>query len=281
PFYIGNTPFAPVANERTFDVDYIDNATGAPGPDGIADPSGTHSINLTSLLTSRDNTRQASIDLTVLAHTVFGGLSVDGDAIPDLDGGNMHFVGQSLGSMVGTPFLGVEDLVSNAVISVPGGGIINLLLGSETFGPRIRAGLAAAGLEPGTADFAAYVVAAQTILDSSDPINWAAVSAGFNTILLHEVINDSVIPNSVPGAPLSGTEPLIRAMGLTTITGTTQDAVGIRGVVRFVPPASHGSLLSPTDSPSATVEMQGEMASMIVSGGTAVVVNDPTVIVQE
>ncbi len=281
PFYIGNTPFAPVANERTFDVDYIDNATGAPGPDGIADPSGTHSINLTSLLTSRDNTRQASIDLTVLAHTIFDGLSVDGDAIPDLDGGNMHFVGQSLGSMVGTPFLGVEDLVSNAVISVPGGGIINLLLGSETFGPRIRAGLAAAGLEPGTADFAAYVVAAQTILDSSDPINWAAVSAGFNTILLHEVINDSVIPNSVPGAPLSGTEPLIRAMGLTTITGTTQDAVGIRGVVRFVPPASHGSLLSPTDSPSATVEMQGEMASMIVSGGTAVVVNDPTVIVQE
>lgn len=281
PFYIGNTPFAPVANERTFDVDYIDNSTGAPGPDGITDPSGTHSINLSSLLTSRDNTRQASIDLTVLAHTIFAGLSIDGDTIPDLDGGNMNFVGQSLGSMVGTPFLGVEDLITNAVLSVPGGGIINLLLGSEAFGPRIRAGLAAAGLEPGTAEFQAFVVVAQTVIDSADPINWAAASAGFNTILLHEVIDDSVIPNSVPGAPLSGTEPLIAAMGLTTITGTVQDAGGIRGAVRFVPPASHGSLLSPTDSPSATVEMQKQMASMIVSGGTAVVVNDPTVIAPE
>jgi len=281
PFYIENTPFAPIANERTFDVDYINNSTGAPGPDGITDPSGTHTFNLASLLTARDNNRQASIDLSVLAATVFAGVSIDGDANPDLDGGAMHFVGQSFGSIVGIPFLAVDPLVTNAVLSVPGGGIVGLLLGSDTFGPRIRAGLAAAGLEPGTPEFQAYVVVAQTVIDAADPINWAAASAGANTILLHEVIGDEVIPNSVPGAPLSGTEPLIAAMGLTTITETVQDPAGIRGVARFIPPATHGSLLSPADSPAATFEMQRQMASMIVSGGTAVGVNDPTVIVPE
>ncbi len=281
PFYIENTPFAPIANERTFDVDYIDNTTGAPGPDGITDPSGSHTINLGSLLTVRDNLRQASIDLSVLAATVFAGVSVDGDNTPDLDGGNMSFVGQSLGSVVGIPFLAVDPLVTNTLLSVPGGGIVNMLLGSDTFGPRLRAGLASAGLEPGTPEFQAFTVVAQTVIDSADPVNWAAAIAGSNSVLLHEVIDDTVIPNSVPGAPLSGTEPLIAAMGLTTITATTQDAGGIRGVVRFVPPASHGSLLSPLAFPAATAEMQGQMASMIVSAGTTVVVNDPSTIVPE
>ncbi len=281
PFYIENTPFGPIANERTFDVDYVNNLTGAPGPDGITDSSGTHSFNLSSLLTSRDNLRQASIDLGVLAATIFAGVSVDGDATPDLDGGNINFVGHSFGAMAGISFLAVEPLVSNAVLSVPGGGIVNLLLGSEAFGDRIRAGLAGAGLEPGSPGFQAYTVAAQTILDSSDPINWAAAAAAANSILLHEVIGDGVIPNSVPGAPLSGTEPLIAAMGLTTITATTQDAGGIRGAVRFIPPADHGSILNPSASPAATAEMQGQMATIIVSAGTTVVVNDPSVIVTE
>ncbi len=70
PLYIENTPFAPIANERTFDVDYVNNATGAPGPDGIVDGSGTHIINLTSMLTSRDNLRQGEADLSILAATI-------------------------------------------------------------------------------------------------------------------------------------------------------------------------------------------------------------------
>ena len=65
--YIGNMPFGPGVNERTFDVDYISNATLAPGPDGIPDPSGIHLVNLTSLLTFRDNGRQAIADVSVLA----------------------------------------------------------------------------------------------------------------------------------------------------------------------------------------------------------------------
>ncbi len=281
PFYVESTPLGALANERTFDVDYVSNTTGAPGPDGITDASGTHTINLASLLTSRDNLRQASADLSVLAATVFAGISIDGDQNPDLDGSNINFVGQSLGSIVGTSFLAVEPLVTNAVLSVPGGGIANMLVGSDTFGPRIIAGLQAAGVEPGTADFQAFLFAAQTVIDAADPVNWAAVAAAGNSILLHEVINDAVIPNTVSGAPLSGTEPLIAVMGLPAITATTADPAGVRGAVRFIPPAGHGSLLSPADSPAATMEMQTQMGSMLATGGTTVVVTDTSVIVTE
>ncbi|MGH8042018.1 MAG: hypothetical protein ACREPN_08250, partial [Rudaea sp.] len=67
PFYVGNTPFAAEgAHERTFDLDLENNATGAPGPDGTIDSSGSYFINLQDLLTSRDNLRQATSDLMEL-----------------------------------------------------------------------------------------------------------------------------------------------------------------------------------------------------------------------
>lgn len=276
--YIENTPFGPLANERTFDLDLANNATGAPGPDGQIDGSGTWTINLSSLLTSRDNLRQAQADLSVLAVTA-PGMDIDGDAVGDFDSASVSFVGQSLGSIVGIPFLAVEPTVSTALLSVPGGGIAQMLNGSDTFGPRIRAGLAAAaGLQPGTSDFEAFLGAAQTAVDSADPINWGAVTAATNAVLLHEVIGDTVIPNAVATAPLSGTEPLFRIMDLDILNATTQDAAGLRAALRFVPPASHGSLLDPTTSPAATAEMQGEMASFIVSRGNAVQVANPSVI---
>jgi pimeloyl-ACP methyl ester carboxylesterase len=275
PFYIGNTPFAALgARERTFDLDLASNTTGAPGPDGVIDPSGSYFINLTSLLTSRDNLREGVADLLQLSHTA--------STLPNVDGSKVSFVGQSLGSIVGTMFLAVDPTVTTGVINVPGGGIARLLDASPAFGPRIHAGLAAAGLQQGTPDYDAYFVATQTVIDSGDPINFAFATTGKH-LLLQEVIGggdllpDQVIPNRVAGAPLSGTEPLIAALGLTDITETTQSAEGIRGAVRFLQ-GEHGSLLDPTDVPAATVEMQGEMASMLVSGGHVVQVANPSII---
>jgi len=292
PFRVNNTPFfAAGARERTFDVDFIDNETGAPVADGNPDPSGAHSINLSSLLTSRDNTRQAIADLFVLRASV-PNMSIDGDATGDFDNGNVSFVGQSLGSIVGTGFVAFEPTVNVAVLSVPGGGIAQLLNGSPTFGPVIQAGLAASGVNAGTPDFDRFMGAAQQAVDSSDPVNLAGFAAA-KRILLHEVVGggaltgggtalpDQVIPNAVAGAPLSGTEPLIRAFGLASITGTTANAAGVRGATRFIQ-GGHGSILQPNaatpEGLAATVEMQGQMASFLVSGGTAVQVANPTVI---
>ncbi|MGY6555531.1 MAG: Ig-like domain-containing protein [Wenzhouxiangella sp.] len=276
PFFVANTPFAPIAMERTFNLDLQNNQTGAPGPDGNTDPSGTWFINLGSLLTSRDNLRQAQVDLSSLAINI-PFIDINGDGLGDFDGSNINFVGQSLGAMAGTAFLAVEPTVSNGVLSVPGGGIANLLAGSQTFGPVIEAGLAAAGVQPGTADFAQFLLAAQTVVDSADPINWGAQAVLTNSVLLQQVRGDAVVPNAVPGAPLSGTEPLIRIMGLAPITGTTQDPLGIRGAVRMVQ-GGHGSLLDPSAGAAVTAEMQGQAASMVASGGAAVQIGNTSLI---
>ncbi len=278
PLYIENTPFAPVANERTFDLDITNNATGAPGPDGMIDGSGSQFVNLANLLVSRDNFRQSIADLSVLAVSI-PAIDIDGDSLPDLDGGAIRFVGQSLGSMAGIPFLAIEPTVNTGLLSVPGGGIANLLAGSASFGPAIAAGLqAAAGIEPGSAQFFQFLGAAQQVVDSGDPINWAALTAASNALVVQTVINDQVIPNTVPGAPLSGGFPLLAQMQLPSINGTTSDAMGVRVNVTFLPPASHGSLLDPSASPAATAEMQGEMASLLSTGGTTVVIANPDVI---
>ena len=276
PFYVGNTPFGAIAHERTFNLDLSNNGTGAPGPDGAIDTSGSYFINLTSLLTSRDNLRQGEADLLQLAHAASN--------LPNVDASKISFVGQSLGSIAGTVFLANDPTVKVGLLSVPGGGIARLLDGSPTFGPRIRAGLAAAGVVAGTPTYDAFMVAAQTAADAGDSINFAGRTAG-KRILVHEVIGggdarpDQVIPNRVQGAPLSGTEPLIAALGLAPITGSAQSADGIRGATRFLK-GEHGSLLDPTSSLAVTAEMQGEMASLLVTGGTAVQVANPAVIQQ-
>ncbi|MEJ8569748.1 hypothetical protein [Elongatibacter sediminis] len=280
PFYVGNTPFADDANERTFDVDYIDNLTGAPGPDGVADPSGTHIINLGSMLTSRDNGRQAQADLSVLTVSI-PHISIDGDPIPDFDGSDIAYVSLSMGSILGQPFVAAEPMVERAFLSVPMGGIARGLEASQAYGPLIRAGLGSVGVFPGTADYQQFFTLLQTVIDSMDPINWAIESGTFESIVLNEVIGDTVVPNFVATAPLSGTEPLIRAMGLEAYSSSRSDPAGLSLVGRFPPPASHGSLLSPASSPEATAEMQGQVASFVSSKGTTVVVNNAATMVSE
>jgi hypothetical protein len=121
------------------------------------------------------------------------------------------------------------------------------------------------------------------VLDSADPINFGAQLVQTDRVLLQAVVGggsvlpDQVVPNVVPGAPLSGTEPLIAAMGLSAITSTTTNTAGIRGAIRFTQ-GDHGSLLSPAANAAATAEMQGQMASMIASGGVQVRVTNSGVI---
>jgi pimeloyl-ACP methyl ester carboxylesterase len=274
--YIGNTPFGALASERTFNVDYTDNGTGGPGADGMIDSSGAHFINLQNLLVSRDNVRQGVADLfTLTANLPF--MDIDGDQAGDLDASQVSFAGQSLGAMTGIDFLAFNPDIDSAVLSAPGGGIANMLLGSPTFGPRIVAGLSAAGVEQGTTEFNLFMLATQTVIDSADPINHGANASLVNNVLLHEIIGDQVITNTVPNAPLSGTEPLIAAMGLTSYSESAFDAAGIDGVVRFIE-GDHGSLLSPAASLAATVEMQKQLAAFQATLGTTVNINDSSVV---
>lgn len=270
------------AAERTFNLDLVNNTTLLPPADGLIDPSGSHFINLTSLLTGRDNLRQGVADLLSLTATV-PTLDIDGDAVADLDAKRIRFVGHSLGGIVGGVLLGLEPTITAATLAMPGGGIAKLLDGSATYGPGIAAGLAANGLNKGTLPYESFLGAAQTALDSGDPINYAAAAAAAHPIHMIEVVGgggslpDQSVPNSVAGAPLAGTEPLARLMALKSIGATAQDAAGIRGIVRFIA-GSHSSILDPSPSPPVTAEMQSETAGFAATAGTILTITNPDVV---
>jgi pimeloyl-ACP methyl ester carboxylesterase len=291
PFYrnqlfAGSPAAGLVTGERTFDLDLQNNATGASGPDGLIDPSGSYSINLTSLLTSRDNIRQAVTDLLKLVQTVKT-LDFNNDGTPDIDPTQIRYFGHSLGGIVGTPLLAVSPDIGAAVLANPGGGVAKLLDGSRSFGARISAGLAAAGVVEGTDTYETFLRFAQTTIDAGDPINYGAAARAAHPLVVFEVANDLVVPNAVaagavsntqdlvtePGR-LSGTDPLVAAMGLTSvgpITPPLRDPDIRLGanqgfVVRFAQ-GEHGSVLDPTNFPAVTQEMQSEAAQFLASGG--------------
>jgi hypothetical protein len=146
-----------------------------------------------------------------------------------------------------------------------------------SFGARINAALAGAGLEPGTADYEAFVTVTQTVVDSADGINWAAEAAEKMPIIHNQVQGDDTVPNVVPGAPTAGSEALNLVMGLQSYSTTQADPDGLRGVARFQY-GIHGSLINPV-FPEITAEMQGQAASFLASDGTFVQVSNPDVLV--
>ncbi len=269
--------------ERTFNLDLVNNITSAPGPDGVIDRSGSHFINLSSLLTSRDNMRQAVADLLSLRRSL-AALDYDNDGVGDIDTSQTAFVGHSLGAMVGIPFLRVDGSVTTAVLGMPGGGTAKLLDGSATFGPIIAAGLAANGLIKGSREYEAFMAATQMVLDSADPLNHALL-AGYGIHMI-EVVGgnssppDQVIPNDVLNvadtvpSPTAGTDPLWRAMGLT-VTTATSSAASLQTITRFNA-GHHSSLLTPNDalgnddplSAQVFTEMQSQIGSFIISRGS-------------
>lgn len=278
--------------ERTFGIDLLtEGAEPAAVPDGIPDSSGAHFINLADLAVSRDNLRQGAADLFNLKASL-SGLTVLGMDV--IDETQVHFMGHSLGGIAGTPFVANQTDLTATTLAMPGSSIPYLLNGSFVFGPVVQAGLAANGVLSGTPDFANFLLTAQTVLDSADPINYAAlIAAGGTPIYLPEIIGgganmsfpDLVVPNSVPGAPFAGTEPMISALGLTGASTTTSDAGGLQVAVRFIE-GNHSSILIPTipgatptaEEIAAWAEMQSQAASFHQSQGTALTVTDGTVI---
>ncbi len=302
---VGSTsPFYSPGNERTFDLDLVtqDAITGsvtAAAPDGVTDSSGTHFINLTNLLNTRDNVRQSVADLFAVTAAI-GSINVAGGT--NLDAANVYFVGHSLGAIVGTPFLALETGVKDAVLAMGGSAVAKILDGSAAFGPVISAGLAANGVVKGTADYESFLGAAQTVVDSADPVNYSLNAAGYSAsaaagrgLLFFEIVGDSVlgnpsdlvVPNVVPdltydvsgtiSAPLAGTEPQLTLLGLSQANTTTAPGGKLLVTTKYIAGA-HSSLLDPAPNSAVTTEMQKETANFLGSGGTALVVTDGSVL---
>jgi Pla-1/cef family extracellular lipase len=117
------------------------------------------------------------------------------------------------------------------------------------------------------ATFEQFAFAAQAVIDSADPVNYSAgVVATGTPVHVIEALGDATIPNAVEGKPLAGTEPLIRLMGLPSVSSSvqSQDGSPVSGAVRFSE-GDHGSLVSPEASAAATTEMQTQIFSWFAS----------------
>ena len=261
------------AIERTFNVDLVNNSTGAATSDNLVDASGAHFINIPSPLTSRDNARQAASDLNVLFKSIQS-LDLDGAAGADIDPNRIHLVGLSLGAMTSivaadhTPFRTLSA-------SAPGGWTVQLLLESQTFGPRIRQALGAS-LVIDSYIYDLFTSDLQTIVDSSDPLNHIFGAQENLPLHLMEVAGDTVVPNTA-------TDRLIVAGGLDKLTalGPNPVAAGDGGYTLFTA-GSHGTLFDPTASLAATTEMQKQVVKFVATtplpGGPFVVIEDVTVL---
>jgi len=271
--------------EPTFNVDYVNNISLAAGPDGVADPSGQHFINLASTLTSRDNIRQAVANLIALTRAV-PTLDLDGNpATDDIDETNIRFFGWSLGGIVGSAYAGTPGAapIKAVALFAAGCGIMETLRQSPGYSPILNNGLAAAGIPTGSSIYYEFVHAAQAAVDSGDGCNYAANWAAKPTLL--QMIQGTPGVATKPSdraVPNSSTLRLAELLGVPTITTTTVNPAGVKGLTRFTE-GGHGTIALPASSSgletlASYVEARTELASFLASGGLQISVANSAIL---
>lgn len=231
--------------------------------------SGSLFINLSNFTNARDILRQMTIDLLNVSASL-DSMDVDGNGTADdLDPANVYFIAHSLGGINGIPFLALNNdpqvqaspfstlpTIKAAVVMSSGSAPPTLLVNSPSYSPSILGGLAAASseLQVGRSGFETYMSVFQGLLDSVDPLNFAASLNDANAstgILLTEVIgsgasapSDRIIPNGADpmwgfsplnglNAVFAGTEPLINAFSAVNTADATSDGDPAVIVTRF------------------------------------------------
>lgn len=195
----------------------------------------TQFFNLKDLRSSRENFRQTEVDLLQLSRLV-GQLDIDGDGVPDLDATDVGYFGNSLGSIMGAPFLAVDSRVKYGVLNVPTGGLAMMFL-SDQQAPYLHefVGLLVAvdtGWSFGTQpqfDDALLVLSAegQAVLEPADPFNFGYLYANKH-VLAQEGVGDQTLPNV-------NTDELFAAMGLSAVQQTRSDPSGVSGFSKVLP----------------------------------------------
>jgi hypothetical protein len=271
--------------EPTFNVDYVNNISLAAGPDGVADASGQHFINLASTLTSRDNIRQAVANLIALTRAV-PTLDLDGNpATDDIDETNIRFFGWSLGGIVGSAYAGTPGAapIKAVALFAAGCGIMETLRQSPGYSPILNNGLAAAGIPTGSSIYYEFVHAAQAAVESGDGCNYAANWAAKPTLL--QMIQGTPGVATKPSdraVPNSSTLRLAELLGVPTITSTTVNPAGVKGLTRFTE-GGHGTIALPASSSgletlASYVEARTELASFLGSGGLQISVANSAIL---
>jgi len=208
----------PLHGSRGFDFDPLNDNGDEINASTV---SATHYMNLASLLTTRDNLRQSTIDTLGLR------LGLNAVVGADIDTSQVHFLGHSLGAITGINFIALANTPLNPVLddmfkvtsnslAMPGTMVANFLMESGAFSGVIKASLTlaqstdfqafvagqydnpteeelasayqlfytnlTAEQQAGlNATFAQFTFAAQTVTDSGDPVNYTAQMAATQT----------------------------------------------------------------------------------------------------
>ncbi len=125
----------------------------------------------------RDNLVASALDQVQLVRFIQAptGLAslFPGDVVLETE--KIYYVGESLGGIVGSLFLGIEPAVEAAALVTMAGHLTRILeeTQNEGFAKPINDTLAAMGLEPGTPAYIQFIETAQMLLDRGDPVNYA------------------------------------------------------------------------------------------------------------
>ncbi|HCS66010.1 MAG TPA: hypothetical protein DIW64_19135 [Cellvibrio sp.] len=276
-------------HERHFNVA---GSGGAPAPmnfdaPGTTDGSGAQFINLGYLTNTRDNNRQAVMDLLNLNASLSGvNTEMLKSVTTGLDLNRVYVVGVSLGGILGSVFTTVNQIaiandaqvglpsnlnpIRGIITSAAGTQVAQVLVNSATFAPVINGGLAASGVSVGTSNYERFLYAAQSAMDAGDPVNYMQTLAALGVpVLVQQINGDAVIPNGANNAPLMGTQAMASLLNTTQLgLGSTQ--LG-RGYVKHTA-GGHASLLRPEGgAPQVTAELQTQVVTFVLNnGGVAV-----------
>ena len=203
----------------------------------------------------------------------------------DINATRIHYIGHSLGGIVGGTFLGTAGAaeVRTGELAMPGGGVAQTIFDSPAFGPRIKQGLAAQGITEGSTLYNQFIRDAQTIVDAGDPINYIKTAATVRPLLVLQVVGGGTLPSGAASASdqvvvNSATKRLIDAAGLQRVSAAGLNP-GPTGYVNFIF-GDHGSIIDPTSSAATTAEMQSVSIGFANSLGTVIPITNTAVVQQ-
>lgn len=182
-----------------------------------------------------DHVHQSLVDLSTLVASLRTG-AWDGALDQRIATDRFLFLGQSLGSILGTVWVAHRDDVDRAVFNVPGSNLVDLFKASGYFQPQIDQYFADLGLVEGSYEQQRLVQVASWLIDTVDPHTVAhryRSKPGFSGMIQMDKVSatsgDLVIPNfttenlaRVSGLPVTAYPSVLHADLIVPVVGDGQ-----------------------------------------------------------
>jgi Pla-1/cef family extracellular lipase len=262
------------------DGNWINATNGALEADGETEKypgnSATHYLNLSSLLTARDNLRQSVADTLKLRLAINTMYDAAAPTTQLFDTTKVYYLGHSLGAITGTMFTTVANTPANtgdettdatvdalyalqgSVLVSPGSSIGNFLLESKAFSPLIKASVVY-GLGNELTDALQANIADLTTVVGTNLARGADASSYCSAVYASVVASET--PAQSDGLVCAYDELVNNASDeeLAAIqAGLTQYAFAAQALLEAGDPSNYASLLSTLQTPVLMFEVVGD-----------------------